>query len=137
MGDTKHELEEHLGGLLSEIDPEISSPDEEWKFDLTDDDKSRLSFIETLRESVYEFGGPKGVAKEYKATYDSAPAGSNTRARIIDRLVQAISDYGEDEELGDEQSIDALDAELRPIYQQELLERLPDELRAKVAEHLK
>ncbi len=138
MGSPQQELEKHMQGLLQEIEPELNEDqrEEEFDSDLSDDDRSRLSFKETLRSSVWEFGGPPGVARHLKQTYDVAPKGSNTRARIVDRLIQGIQDCGEDTELGDEESIEALDDHLRPIYFEEFVEKLPEDLRAKVVGHL-
>lgn len=141
MGEVKG-IETYLGGILKDVDPSLTAlpknkDDEEDDSSLTGEDRYRLSFTETLREAVYEFGGPRGVAREYKKTHDEAPAGSATRARIITHLVQGIQDHGEDMDLADDESMDAVEGELRLIHMEEMLEKLPDVLRAQVAGYLK
>jgi len=124
---------------MNEIDPDLEDHLSEVASRSSVDgfDKLRLSFIETLRASVQAFGGPVGVAREYKATYLSAPAGSAIRAGIVNNIMKAIQDYGEDAELEDEESMDAIEHEIREIVIDETLEKLPDGLRKEVAKYLK
>ena len=136
-------IEKHLGAILKDVDPNLTKPpknndeyEDDSNDDITEDDRYRMSFRETMREIVYVFGGPKGVARIQKDNYDNAPPGSNTRARIAGNILQGLQDHGEDNDVADDESMAAIDKELRTIHTEEMLEKLPEDLRAQVVEFL-
>lgn len=135
MRDIGQTLDSFIENVMADVDPALEEHLSEAAS--TDGfDKLRLSFIETLRASVSAFGGPVGVAREYRATYDAAPQGSAIRSAIINNLMKAIQDYGEDAELDDEESMEAIEVDLRKILREEMLDKLPDALRKDVEKHI-
>lgn len=137
MGDIGDELGYFLGNVAKEVDPGTAEKDDsrEEALDFGDHDRSKLSFQDTLRALVTEFGGPRGLADHVKRLFgDACPA--NTKARILESIIDGVKAFGEEETFGDEESMDAIEDELRAIHRQEFLESLPESLRDQVAAHL-
>ena len=132
------ELSGFVANLSEEVDPGFEDNITEVLSESAESpDALRLSFLETLRQTVAVFGGASGIAKEYNATYRSAPAGSPVRSTIINNVMKALQDYGEDVSITDEESIEAIEEEIKSITTAEILDKLPEELQKQVAAYIK
>lgn len=136
MPTNRSSIDDIYRNVLEEIDPGLEGDLQDAKARSKSPNAMRLSFNETLRASVARFGGPAGVAEEYYATYQSATSGSPVRAGIINNLMKAIQEYGEDSDFQDETSIDSIEQELKTIAIEELLDKLPESVANEVRKHL-
>ena len=78
--------------------------------------KSTYQFKEFAENLFDEWGGPRQIARSMKHTYEQAPAGSMTRARILDRItsfMQSLSEDQAEEEFDDETIIAVMKEEMR------------------------
>lgn len=82
--------------------------------------KRSVGQFKEFAEGLLEvWGGPLQLAREMKKTYEAAPAGSMTRARILDRItsfIQALSEDETEEEFDDETII----AVMKPVLVEEM-----------------
>lgn len=136
MPPNRSAIDDVFRNVLQEVDPGLEDDLQKAESRASSPSAMRLSFNETLRASVARFGGPAGVANEYFNTYQSASDGSPVRAGIINNLMKAIQEYGEDSDFQDETSIASIEKELRDIAMEELLEKLPEALANEVKKHL-
>lgn len=141
LRDLSDQLTSFVANVAEEVDPGFEDGLEKAaeRVDDADDgsDRFRISFMETLHATVAAFGGAKGVAQEYYDTFRAAAAGSPVRSNIINNVMRSIQDYGEDAVTDDEESLLAIESELKRITIEELLEKLPDGLKTEVTKHLK
>ncbi len=76
--------------------------------------KSVGKFKEFAEGLIEVWGSPLEIARSMKSTYDAAPQGSMTRARILDRItsfIQALAEDETEEEFDDETVI----AVMKPV----------------------
>ena len=139
MGDTRESLEDFVSEMMQDIDPDYDGtfdeePDSKPKLTIEDLSATRLSFVDALRAVYHLFGGAQGVASEWRKTYRTAP--TNVQAQMISRLMTALESYGEDTQETDPESIDAIEQEIASLARDEMLNKLPENLRKEVLSHL-